>query len=191
MTESQLPPREKIINVAGDLFHSQGFGSVTVDAIIEKSGLSASTFHRTFENKDAVAIAWLQRLNRRMGVVHNNFLEKPGPKEQRLKKYFLSMAGWVETNNYRSCQFANMAAAIDSSHEELTQAVDQYKRAHLKFFISLVGSIVGPKEAQRIGTAVYLLYSGAMTEAQNIKAKWPLQDALTCAEELCGIPSSK
>lgn len=43
------------------------------------------------------------------------------------------------------------------------------------------------RDAQRIGTAIFLLYSGAMTEAQNLKASWPLEDALASAEQLCGI----
>ena len=65
--------------------------------------------------------------------------------------------------------------------------IDQYKRQQRKFFIDLVGTIVSAEDAQRIGTAIFLLYSGAMTEAQNLKATWPLDDALAISEKLCCV----
>jgi hypothetical protein len=65
--------------------------------------------------------------------------------------------------------------------------IGQYKRAQHKFFVELAVSLVDQREAQRIGTAIFLLYSGAMAEAQNLKATWPLDDALVCAEALCEI----
>lgn len=125
-----------------------------------------------------------------MASVHGSFMEKLGAREKRLRKYFLTMGEWLETNGYRSCQFANTAASIDESNEDIVALVDQYKRAQHKFFVDLVETIVGPKDARKIGTAVFLLFSGAMTEAQNLKAKWPLEDALQCAEELCSLHSS-
>ena len=119
--------------------------------------------------------------------MQDRFMEKPGMPESRLKRYFISVSTWLESNGYRSCQFANTAASIDATDHDLIDLVDQYKRAQHRFFIDLVKTIIGPKDARKIGTAVFLLFSGAMTEAQNLKAKWPLEDALTYAEELCGL----
>lgn len=69
----------------------------------------------------------------------------------------------------------------------MTLLIDQFKRAQLDFFIDLVGTLVTEKDPRQLGTAVFLLYSGAMTEAQNLKATWPFEDALNTAEELCGV----
>ncbi len=187
MSNSQLTPRDMILNVAGELFHRKGYGAVTIQDVIEACNITPATFHRNFQSKSELGCAWLERLNRRMASMHLTFMEKLGARETRLKKYFLSMGNWLETNGYRSCQFANTAASIDEADHDIVDMVDQYKRAQHKFFIDLVKTIVGPKDAKKIGTAVFLLFSGAMTEAQNLKAKWPLEDALTCAEELCEL----
>ena len=189
MPSSDLSPRDRILNVAGELFHRRGYGAVSVEQVIQASQLTSATFHRNFNNKAELGIAWLERLNRRMKSLHASFMDKLGPREKRLKKYFLTMGEWLETNGYRSCQFANTAASMDEANEDIVELVDQYKRAQHKFFVDLVETIVGPKEARKIGTAVFLLFSGAMTEAQNLKAKWPLEDALQCAEELCDLHS--
>jgi AcrR family transcriptional regulator len=184
----EIPPREIILAKASELFHRRGYSSVSVDEVIAGSGLPKAEFHRAFSGKSALGKAWLERLTKRMRIMHDTFMERPGDKERRLKKYFYSMRSWVEANGWRSCQFANTAACVDLEAEpELAHLVDQYKRAQRAFFIEIVGSLVDAKDAQRIGTAVFLLYSGAMTEAQNLKATWPFEDALVAAEQLCGI----
>jgi len=187
---SEMPVREQILAVAGELFHKRGFASVSMDEVMRASSVSRPDFLRQFSTKSALGAAWLKRLAKRMSIMHESFMERPGEKERRLRKYFLSMSNWVETNGYRSCQFANTAAGINPDDEpELAELIDQYKRAQRKFFIELVGTLVPDSQAQRLGTAVFLLYSGAITEAQNLKATWPFEDALSAAEKLCGISS--
>jgi len=185
---SETSPREIILAKAGELFHRRGYAAVSLDEVIAASGLPKPELYREFSGKSALGQAWLERLTRRMRAMHGEFMERAGEREVRLKKYFFSMRRWVEANGWRSCQFANTSAGIDAEAEpELAQWIDQYKREQRKFFIELVGSLVGEKDATRLGTAVFLLFSGAMTEAQNLKASWVFDDALAAAEKLCGI----
>lgn len=184
---SKLPPRELILAKAGELFHLRGYGAVSIEEIIAATGLSGAAFHQNFSSKEKLGCAWLERLTRGMSIMHQSFLDKLGDRDRRLRKYFYSMRSWLEANNYRSCQFANTAASIGADDAELIDLIDQYKRGQRKFFVQLAGTLVEEKDAQRIGTAIFLLYSGAMTEAQNLKATWPLDDALACAEDLCGV----
>lgn len=183
---SEIPLREVILTKAGELFHRKGYSSVSVDEIIAASGLPKAEFYRNYSSKSALGQAWLERLNKRMRIMHENYMNRLGEPERRLRKYFLSMSNWVESNSWRACQFANTAAAIDSESEpEMTLLIDQFKRTQRDFFIDLVGTLVPEKDARRIGTAVFLLYSGAMTEAQNLKATWPFEEALAAAEQMC------
>ena len=187
MSAADIPPRERILNVAGELFQRQGYGAVSLDAVIAKSGMASGTVHQHFNSKTKLGVAWLERLMRRMRVMHQTFMERPGTREQRLKKYFNSMRSWLEANGFRSCQFANTAACIGDEDDEIIQLIDQYKRSQHRFFVELVKTLVPEEDVKRLGTTVFLLYSGAMTEAQNLKASWPLEDALATAELLCGI----
>lgn len=185
---ADIPPREIILAKASELFHHHGYSSVPVETVIAASGLPKADFYRAFSDKSSLSKAWLERLSKRMQLMHETFMERPGERERRLKKYFYSMRSWMEANGWRACQFANTAAGIDAEAEpELALLIDQYKRAQRTFFIDLVASLVGEKDAKRLGTAVFLLYSGAMTESQNLKASWPFEDALTTAEQLCGL----
>ena len=182
-----LPPKEIILAKAGELFHRRGYGAVSVDDVIAASGLPKATFHQNFSSKSKLGCAWLAKLNKHMTIMHQSFLDRLGDRDRRLRKYFLSMRSWIEAGGYRSCQFANTAACVGEADEDLVDLIDQYKRGQRKFFIDLAKTLVDEKDAQSIGTTIFLLYSGAMTEAQNLKAAWPLEDALACAEKLCGV----
>jgi AcrR family transcriptional regulator len=184
---SKLPPRELILAKAGELFHLRGYGSVTIEEVITATGISKAAFHQSFSSKSNLGAAWLERLAKRMAIIQKSFLEKPGDRDRRLRRYFYSMRTWLEANGFRSCQFANTAACVGPEEEEIIYLIDQYKRAQHKFFIDVAKTLVEERDAQRIGTSIFLLYSGAMTEAQNLKATWPLEDALAASEQLCNV----
>ncbi len=184
---SEIPPREIIMAKAGELFHHKGYGSISVEQIIEASGMSKSVFYQHFGSKEKLGRFWLERLIRRMAVMHRSFLERPGDRDRRLRKYFFAMLNWSETNGFRSCQFANTSASIGDGTDEIILLIDKYKRTQLEFFVDMVATLVPQKDSRRLGTAVFLLFSGAMTEAQNLKATWPFEDALACAEDICGV----
>ena len=185
---SKIPQREIILAKAGELFHQRGFGAVPLDDIFQACGVHRSVFYQHFSTKAALGKAWLDRLRRRMTVFNQDFLSRPCERERRLRKYFYAMRDWVETNQFRSCQFSNTAACIGADTDgELALIIDQYKRDQRQFFIDMAKLLVDEEDARQVGTTIFLLYSGAMTECQNLKALWPLDDALAQAERLCGV----
>jgi AcrR family transcriptional regulator len=189
---SGRPPRESILAAAAEQFHRRSYAAVTVEEIIAASGQPKAEFYRSFSGKSALGQAWLERLSRQMQMRHDDFLKRPGEPQDFLRRYFLSMQSWVESNNWRGCQFANTAACIDPAEElELAQLIDGHKRAQRRFFIALVAKISPRCDAQRTGSAIFLLFSGAMSEAQSLRAGWPFEDALAAAEQLCGLQGGR
>ena len=53
-----LPPRERIIAAAADLFHKQGIRGVGVEAIAEAAGTNKMTLYRHFASKDELIAEW-------------------------------------------------------------------------------------------------------------------------------------
>ena len=56
--EPVLPPRERIIVAAADLFQRQGIRGVGVEAIAEAAGTNKMTLYRHFESKDELIAEW-------------------------------------------------------------------------------------------------------------------------------------
>ena len=57
-TEPALPPRERIIAAAADLFLKQGIRGVGVEAIAEAAGTNKMTLYRHFASKDELIAEW-------------------------------------------------------------------------------------------------------------------------------------
>src|ERR1700758_5676509 len=57
-----VPPRERILAVARELFYRRGIQAVGVDAIAEAAGTNKMTLYRHFASKDALVAACLTEL---------------------------------------------------------------------------------------------------------------------------------
>lgn len=57
IVDRQNRTRERILVESTRLFLSQGFGSVSVDAIVDAAGVARSTFYRFFANRDDVILS--------------------------------------------------------------------------------------------------------------------------------------
>src|SRR6266851_4041900 len=57
----RIPPRARILAVAGDLFYRQGIRKVGVDAIAEAAGTNKMTLYRHFASKDELVAEYLRQ----------------------------------------------------------------------------------------------------------------------------------
>jgi AcrR family transcriptional regulator len=62
--ETQLPPRDRLIDSAKKLFCRYGINSVGVDAIIEQAGTAKTTLYKLFGSKDGLVEAVLEQEGR-------------------------------------------------------------------------------------------------------------------------------
>src|SRR3954468_17302693 len=60
VTKTTLPPRERILAVADDLFRRHGIRGVGVEAIAEAADTNKMTLYRHFQSKDELIAAWLR-----------------------------------------------------------------------------------------------------------------------------------
>src|SRR6266536_2287186 len=59
-----IPPRERIVAVASDLFYRHGIRAVGVEAIAEAAGTNKMTLYRHFDSKDELVAEYLRCLAR-------------------------------------------------------------------------------------------------------------------------------
>ena len=58
-TSTALPPRERILRTAHDLFYRDGIRATGIDRVIAESGVAKVTFYRQFPSKDDLVLAYL------------------------------------------------------------------------------------------------------------------------------------
>src|SRR5437764_7926090 len=57
-----IPPRERILAVAADLFYRHGIRAVGVDSVAEAAGTNKMTLYRHFASKDELVAQYLRCL---------------------------------------------------------------------------------------------------------------------------------
>src|SRR5256885_13015800 len=59
---ARVPPRERILEAASDLFYRHGIRAVGVEAIADAAGTNKMTLYRHFASKDELVAEYLRRL---------------------------------------------------------------------------------------------------------------------------------
>ena len=91
----------------------------------------------------------------------------------------------MQGNEFRGCPFTNTVSAVPDDSPAIQEKVDEHKLFLRDFFIELARRFTEGKAARQLGTTLFLLYSGATTEAQNLKTVWPIEAAAASAVDLC------
>jgi AcrR family transcriptional regulator len=177
--------RQRILEVAGRLFAERGYELVGINELIEKSGVAKATFYQQFRSKQELCTEWLRRVAEESEADARALLAEGVAPERKLVRKFDRLAAHLKESEFRGCPFSNTAVVVLEANAVRT-LVDDYKAANRRFWQDLAGLICADsRPARMLGDALFLLFSGAVTEAQNAKALWPVTAAKSAALALC------
>ncbi|MEO0447556.1 MAG: hypothetical protein AAF191_15895, partial [Verrucomicrobiota bacterium] len=138
-----------------------------------------------FPSKEKLCLAWLEEMHDKSEVARRSILDGPEDAMTKAHHYFDTLAAYLEGSEFRGCPYSNTATVATESESALEEAIRAHKLSIRSFFVELAGQTVtdGPK-SQELGDAMFLIYSGATAEAQNLKQIWPVQAAKTAVTSL-------
>ncbi|MEC0184606.1 TetR/AcrR family transcriptional regulator [Paenibacillus peoriae] len=127
MTTSRRSARQRILDVASDLFYREGIRSIGVDTIAEKSGASKATLYRHFPTKDDLIVAYLQEKSELSLKQFDKLIEqyKGSPKEQ-IFAFINAISDSLTEPEYRGCSFLNAYAEFSDIHHPVQRLVLEY-----------------------------------------------------------------
>ena len=179
------PIRYKILDAAGELFRCRGYACVGVNEIIAVAGVSKAGFYQNFRSKETLCVEWLRETHRRSEARHAEILASPDPPCAKVEAYFASLAGSGADGSFRGCPFSNTAAVADAGADRIHAEIEAHKIFLREFFTDLVRERAPDGGAETLGSLLFLLYSGAATEARNLRSDWPIRTAASIARRLC------
>lgn len=111
-TQKQSDARKRIMEVADQLFYTEGVRATGTEKIMSIAEVAKATFYRHFESKDALVLAYLENRDQALW----DYLSKPTPPKdlrEALTK-FEQMANWPEIIG---CPFLRIASEFpDTAH---------------------------------------------------------------------------
>jgi AcrR family transcriptional regulator len=172
-TESKIPPRERLLTVASDLFYRHGIRAVGVEAIAEAAGTNKMTLYRHFSSKDELVAEYLRRLAAQADEFWSK-LEAAYPRNGRaqLRAWLKEMGKAVTSHTERGCALANAAVELPDKEHPARKVIEDHKNHQRERLIQLCHA-AGSDEPEMLADELFLLLEGARVCAQSLGPDGP------------------
>src|SRR4051795_1836525 len=110
--EFRIPPRQRILEAADDLFRRVGIRGVGVETIAEAAGTNKMTLYRHFGSKDELILEYLTYKGKKSEEIWAE-IERTNPGDPVAQLYrFLEHAARFIVEDERGCDLANAAVEL-------------------------------------------------------------------------------
>ena len=181
---ARVPPRERIIAAASDLFYRHGIRAVGVEAIAEAAGTNKMTLYRHFDSKDELVAEYLRCLANCAGKFWSDLeAAHPGDPRAQLRGWLAAMQAHVLDTDQRGCALANASIELPEKEHPARKVIEQFKAAQRDRLIGLCGAI-GIAEPELLADELFLLLEGARVSAQSFGPNGPASRLARMGEAL-------
>jgi AcrR family transcriptional regulator len=114
-----VPPRERILNAAYQLFSRRGIRGVGTDEVIERAGVAKATLYRHFATKNDLVLAVLERREQLWthGLIEAQSELRGNTPEDRLLAIFDVLHDWFQNRDgFEGCSFINVLLELGPDH---------------------------------------------------------------------------
>ncbi len=166
--DDRIPPRERLLAVAADLFYRQGIRAVGVEAIAEAAGTNKMTLYRHFSSKDELVAEYLRQSAKCADACWDKFERTyPGDALAQLRAWLKEMAEHVVSADERGCPLANAAVELPEKGHPARRVIEESKAALRSRLVRLCAA-AGLSEPELLADELHLLLEGARVSAQSV-----------------------
>ena len=156
--------RERILEVASELFYQYGIRAVGVDTIIAESGVAKTTLYRYFPSKDDLIVAFLEERDRLFWECFNAAVGKH-PDDARAQ--LLAVFEWIDRLLVKpecyGCPFLITTSEFPQLDYPGHRVAIAHKKEMQNRLIALAES-TGVGNAEQLGKYLLLLVDGAFSQ---------------------------
>ena len=166
-----LPPRERIVEAARDLFYRLGIRAVGVDAVAEAAGTNKMTLYRHFASKDELVAECLRRSAANAESLWNRLeAEYPDDARARLYAWVSAAANEILDQHKRGCPLANAAVELAEKDHPARKVVEAFKREQ-RDRVTRLCEAAGLAEPKLAADQLFLVFEGARVSIQSLGAE--------------------
>lgn len=166
----QIPPRERILGAAAELFYRHGIRAVGVDAIAEAAGTNKMTLYRHFESKDELVAEYLRRAAKgafRCWATYE--AAYPGDPLSQIRAWLAEMAAHLAKSHERGCPLVNAAIELPDKTHPARRVIEECKLAQRDRLVQLCCN-AGLNDPEMLADELHLVLEGARVTAQSVGA---------------------
>jgi AcrR family transcriptional regulator len=181
---THLPPRDRILAAARELFYRLGIRAVGVEAIAEAAGTNKMTLYRHFASKDDLVAACLTQIAQEdearwqaLAAAHG------GDAQAQLLGWLTQLREKMMAAGERGCPFANAAVELPDKEHPARRIIEAHKLARRDSIVDLCRS-GGLREPERLADEIFLLIEGANVCLQSMGPSGPATHFVSMAQAL-------
>lgn len=163
----RIPPRERLLGVARELFYRHGIRSVGVEAIAEAAGTNKMTLYRHFPSKDELVAECLRQFaTEANGIWDRLAAAHPGDAPAQLRAWLAAVAARMSDPQDRGCALANAAIEIADKDHPARRVIEAFKSAQRDRLAALART-AGAADPDLLADNLFMLLEGARVCAQS------------------------
>lgn len=184
LENTRLPPRERILAAACELFYRQGIRAVGVDAIAEAAGTNKMTLYRHFTSKDELVAEYLRRLwGEKDALWQKLCTEHPADPKGQLQAWLQEVAQQVTDPKSRGCAIANAAVELPEKHHPARCVIEQCKQNSRQRLIELCRA-AKIEQPELLADQLFMLLEGALVCTQATGRNGPADQFVRAGQAL-------
>jgi AcrR family transcriptional regulator len=166
-----IPPRQRILGVAAELFYRHGIRAVGVEAIAEAAGTNKMTLYRHFSSKDELVAEYLRQTAKAENECWERYARRhPGDALAQLRLWLKDKADHAADRDERGCPVANAAIELADKDHPVRPVIEALKIEYRKRLVGLCRS-AGLREPESLADELHLVLEGARVTAQSVGPK--------------------
>lgn len=161
----QAPPRERILEVAYELFSHAGVRGVGVDEVVDRAGVAKATLYRHFPTKTELVLAFLELREQRYT---RDFIEAEAERrsstpEGRLLAIFDALDEWFGREGFEACSFINVLLELGPAHPAGAASIRHLQ--NVRTYLERLAGEAGLPDPHSFARAWHILMKGAIVAA--------------------------
>ena len=161
------PARDKVFEVAADLFYRKGIRAVGVEAIVKEAGVAKISLYRNFPSKNDLVVAYLEQRNevfwRQWDEDFAKYRDDPRAQLEAIMAY---LARRTTRPGYRGCPFINYSAEFPDPAHPGHRVAEANKREMRRRFLAIAEALDAP-DAMALADGLVLLVEGTYAISQT------------------------
>ncbi|MFC8128787.1 TetR/AcrR family transcriptional regulator [Streptomyces sp. NPDC057302] len=164
---AKLPPRERILDAAEELFQSEGIRRVGVQTIADRAETTKMAIYRHFDTKDALVAQWLRIVAADYRAAFDRVeAQHPGSPREQILGLARFIAEGLPAISHRGCPFINSIAELPDRTHPARQVIEEHKAHQMRRLVAMCAGAGLPDPGQAAAEITFLL-EGAQVSAQN------------------------
>jgi AcrR family transcriptional regulator len=183
----EKPARERIFDVAKDLFYHRGIRAIGVETIVAEAGATKMSLYRTFPSKDDLVVAYLEDRNAVYWAWWDRTIAPhEGNARAQIRALCEALAVKLRRPGYRGCPFTNAATEFPEP-DHPARAVAEANKQEQRRRLHQMAVAAGATQPQVLADQLFLLMEGAYVSGQLLGSPRAASSLAAAADALVAV----